>query len=220
MSEMGEALKECTEQRKNQRVASLEQDARQPRLAREADGPADTKTRRHTEDAAKAVQAKHGNNSCTAQKVQGGPKTSTCFGVKAEPTALSCRDDVLVENGVAAPKSCLSPLEMRSPTAAGGLLPAGKASIATRTTFNQPPLRLYLTKETNSNKTSTQYVSYNSSFWRNYLLAVPSCRRVIETKSGQNRMFDPGDSQGCFRARLFLRTCRRLLRGEVHVRAG
>ena len=42
-----------------QRVASLEQDARQPRLAMEADGPSDTKTRERTKGAAKAVQAMH-----------------------------------------------------------------------------------------------------------------------------------------------------------------
>ena len=85
----------------------------------EADGPAGAKTRERTESAAKAVQAKHGD-SCTAQRVQDGPKTSTCSGVMAEPPALPCRDGVLVENGAAAPKSCLPPLEMRSPKAAGG----------------------------------------------------------------------------------------------------
>ena len=52
-----------------QLAARLEQDARQPRLAMEADGPADTKTCERTEGAAKAVQAKRGN-SCIAQKVQ------------------------------------------------------------------------------------------------------------------------------------------------------
>ena len=95
----GEALKEIKEGSRsmNERVARLEQDARQPHLAMEADGPTDTKTREHTEGAAKAVQAKH-RDSCTAQRVQDGPKISTCFGVMAEPPALPCRDDVLVEN--------------------------------------------------------------------------------------------------------------------------
>ena len=41
---------------------SLEHDARQPRLAMEADGPADTKTRERTEGAATAVQAMHGDS--------------------------------------------------------------------------------------------------------------------------------------------------------------
>ena len=165
----------------DQLVARLEHDARQPCLAMEADGPTDTKTLERTRGAAKAVHAKHGD-SCTAQRFQDGPKTSTCFGVMAEPPDLHCRDDILVENGAATPESCLPPLGMRSPTAAGGLLPTGEASIVTRTTFNQPPLRLYWTEETNSKEASTQDVSYDSSFWRNYLLAARSCRRVIETK--------------------------------------
>ena len=38
-----------------QRLAGLEQDARQPRLAMEADVPSDTKTRERTEGAAAAV---------------------------------------------------------------------------------------------------------------------------------------------------------------------
>ena len=92
----------------NQRVARLEQDTWQPRLTMEADGPAGTKTRERKEGAAKAVQAKHGD-SCTAQRVQDGPKISVCFGVVAKPPALPCRDDVLVENGTAAPKSWRSP---------------------------------------------------------------------------------------------------------------
>ena len=108
----------------NQRVASLEQDARQLRLAMETDGPSDTKTRERTRGAAKAVQAMHGD-SFSANWVDPDSMCSTKFGVKVEPPVLSCRDDVLVENGAAALKSCLSPLEMRLPTAAGGLLPAG-----------------------------------------------------------------------------------------------
>ena len=52
----------------DQHAASLEQAARQPRLAMEADGPANTKTRERTESAATAVQAIDGD-SCTAQKV-------------------------------------------------------------------------------------------------------------------------------------------------------
>ena len=56
--------------------------------------------------------------------------------MKAKPPVLPCRDDVLVENGAAAPKLCLSPFEIRSSTAAGGLLPAGKASTMTRIPFS------------------------------------------------------------------------------------
>ena len=147
----------------DQRVVRLEQDAGQPRLAMEVDGTADTKTRERTEGAAKAVQAMH-EDSCSVNRVDPGPKTtSLSFGAKVDPPALPCRDGVQVENGAVAPKSCLPPLEMRSPTAAGGLLPTGEAS--TRITFNQTPLRLYSTEETHSKTTLTPYaLYYESSF--------------------------------------------------------
>ena len=131
-----------------QHLASQEQDARQPRLTMEGDGPANTKTRERTEGAATAVQAMHGD-SCTAQKIQDGPKTSISFGVKAEPPDLPCREDVLIEDGAAAPKSCLPSLDMRSPTAFGSLVPTAKTSTATKTTFNMSPLRFYATEEAN-----------------------------------------------------------------------
>ena len=119
--------------------ASLEQDARQPRLAMEADSIADKKTRKRTEGAAAAAQVNHGD-SCSAKRVQAGPTSSTSFGMKAESPALPRRDDVLVDKGAAAPKLCLSPAERRTRTAAGDLLLADIASLATRTTFDQPPL--------------------------------------------------------------------------------
>ena len=162
----------------SQRLASLEYDAQQPRLALEANGQADTETRGRTEGAATAVQAMHGDR-CSANRVDPSPKTtSTSLGVKVDPSALPCRDDVLVDNGAAAPKSCLQLLETRSPTAAGGFLPTGEASIATRSTYNQPPLRLHSAKETNSKTTDLRTpilsVSYDRSFfWKNNLPAAP-----------------------------------------------
>ena len=138
----------------DQRLASLEWDARQPRLAMEANVPEDEKTRERTESAATAVQAMHGD-ICTAKRVQAGPTASTSFGVKAEPPAFPCRDN-LVENGAAAPKLCLSPLEIRTSTAAGGLLLAGEASTTTRITFYQPRLRFCRTEEANYERPSTQ----------------------------------------------------------------
>ena len=205
----------------DQRLTRLEHDARQPRLVMEAEGPAHTKTRERTEGAATAVLTMH-EDSCTTQSVQDGLNISTCSGVMAESSSFSCRDDIVVENGAAAPKSCLPSLKMCLPTAAGGgLLPTGEASIATRTTFNQPPPRLYSTKKTNSKKTSIPYVSYDSSFFRkNNLSAALSCRRVIETKSGKNRMFHSGGSQGRLCAYPFLGSWRTLLCGGGHVRAG
>ena len=108
---------------------------------------------------------------------------------------------------------------MRMPTLTGGLLSADMASTATRTTFDRPPLRFYSTEETNSKRSPIQYVLYYSSFfWRNNLLAAPSCRRVVETKSGQNMVFDPGGSKGRLHAYPFLETWHALLCGEVYVR--
>ena len=89
------------------RLTRLEHGARQPRLAMEADGPANTKTQERTEGAATAVPSMRGD-SCTAeQKLQDGPKTSITFGVEAEPPDLPCREGVLVEDGATAPESCL-----------------------------------------------------------------------------------------------------------------
>ena len=94
-----------------QRLASLDQGARHPRLAMEAGVPAYKKTRERTEGVATAVQAKHGD-SCSANRVDSDPMRLTSFGDDSTgPLTLSClRDDALVSNGAAAPKSCLSPL--------------------------------------------------------------------------------------------------------------
>ena len=115
---------------------------------------ADTKTRELTERAATAVHAMHGD-SCSANRVDPDPIFCTSFGddCTGPPALPGSREDALVDNGAAVPKSCRPPLEMRSPTAAGGLLPTGEASIAMRSSFNQPPLRLYSAEEANSKET-------------------------------------------------------------------
>ena len=151
-------------------------------------------------------------------------KTSTSFGVKAEPPALPCRDDVVVESGDAALESCLPSLEMCSSTAAGGLVPIGETSTATETTVNKPLLQFYSSEEENLKKkksrTSTSYFSYDSSvFQKSNLPGAPYCRRVVETKSRQNRTFDPGRSQDHPRACPPLGSWRMLVCGEV-IRAG
>ena len=120
-----------------QRSACLEQDAWQPRLAMEADVPSDTKTRKRSEGAPVAVQAKHGD-SCSVNQVDPDQTCLTSFGYYSTglPALLCSWDDDLVGNGATAPKPFLSALEMRTPTAPGGLLPTGTASTATTTTFD------------------------------------------------------------------------------------
>ena len=198
----------------DQRLTRLEHDARQSRLTMEADGPVDTKTR---ERRAPLPQFKR----CMEIAVlPTGLIPTRCVLPASVMTAPDCSgENAMVDNGSAAPKSCLPPLEMRTTTAAGGLLPTGETSTATKTTFDHPNLRLCLTEETNL-RTSTQPVSYDSTFWKNNLLAAPSCRRILETKSEQNRMFDPGGSQGRLRACPFLGSWHALLCEEVHVTAG
>ena len=105
----------------DQHVTSLEQDARRPCLAMEADGPVNTKTRERMEGAATAVQAKRGD-SCSADRVDPDPMCSTssdddCTGPPAPPCS---GENALVDNRAAAAKSCLPFLQMHSPSAAGG----------------------------------------------------------------------------------------------------
>ena len=183
----------------DQHVTSLEHGARQPRLAMEADGQANTKTRERTEGAATAVQSMRGDGF-SARRVEPGLNTnSISFGMMAAPPALPCRDDVVIESGNATSKSCLPSLEMRSPTAPGVLVPTGEASTASETTSNEPLLRFYMTELMNPEADSKMEDSWtltpsasddSSSFWR--LFAAPYCYRVIETKSRQNGTFDPG----------------------------
>ena len=100
----------------------------------EADVTPDTKTHERTESAASGDRATHIGDSSSAMKVDIGPTSLACFGMMAELPALSCcRGDALVDKGAEAPKSCLSPVEMRTQAATGGLLPAGTAFTAMKT---------------------------------------------------------------------------------------
>ena len=123
----------------------------------------------------------------------------------AEPSALPRRDDVVVNKGAEAPKPCLSLLEMRSPRAAGGLLPAGTTFTATRTIFHQPLLWFCPTKEIYS-RTSIKHSTTYSSFWK-----------IEETKTRQTLVFDPWGSTSRPRACPFLGRWRALLCAEVFV---
>ena len=175
----------------DQHVTRLEHGARQPRLAMEADGHADTKTRERTEGAATAVQTMRGDYF-SVRRVEPGPNTnSTSSGVKAEPPALPCRDDVVVESGIAASESCLPSMEMRSSTAADGLVPTGEASKASETNPNEPPLRFCSTEETDLEAkrswTSISSASYDSSsvFQERNRSAIPYCRRSLTQNPGK-----------------------------------
>ena len=145
----------------------------------------------------------------SSARIDAGPTSSTSFGMKVEPPALPLRDDALVDNGAAAPKLFLSPVEIRTLTAAGGLLLAGTSSTTTSTIFPQPPLWFCLTEEEmNSRTTTIQYATAYSTFWK---------IKVMATKSRQTLVFDPGSCTGCLRACPFLGGRRALLCEEVFV---
>ena len=140
---------------KNQRLAGLEHAAWQPRLATGANNvETNTKTCKGTKDAV-ADRVMNGDSSSASRVKTYGPTSSTSFGMKAEPPAPSMRGHALVDKGAAATKPCLSPVGMRTLTAAGGLFPVGTASIATRTIFHQPPLWFCPTKEKISRTTTS-----------------------------------------------------------------
>ena len=204
-------------------LTRLEHGARQPRLAVEADGQASTRTRERVEGAATAAQAMRGDCS-SARQVEPGPDNSTSFGMKAEPPALiPCKDVSVVERGAAASKSCLPSMEMRPSTAAGDLVPTGDVSKVSETTLDEPPLRFCLTEEpdlkADNSWTSNLSASYDSSsssvIQETNLSATPYCGKVVDTKSGQNRTFDPGGSRGHLRACPFGGSWRALVCGEV-----
>ena len=155
-------------------------------------------------------------DSFSARRVEPGPKT-TSVGMMAEPPALPCRDDVLVENGDASPKSCLPFLEMRSPLAAGGFLPTGETSTATRTTlsttslfgFIRPKrriqrriggLRFYTSRMTVVSCLLPILTVWSSS--QNQEKTGRSIQAVLKVVSAPARFWDRGVR--CFVARLFV----------------
>ena len=110
---------------RNLRLAGLELEPRQPRLATEAGVESDTESRKRTEDGA-ADRGMAGDSS--SARANDGPTSLTSFGMIAKPPSPETSvGDALIYRGAEAPKPCLSPLEMRTPTAASDLLPAGIA---------------------------------------------------------------------------------------------
>ena len=90
------------------RLVGLEHEARQSRLATEADVESDTKTCKRTEDV-EADRAKHGDKSSFA-RVDHDPMRLTSFGDDSTelPAPEKIVGDTLVDESVQAPKPCLS----------------------------------------------------------------------------------------------------------------
>ena len=86
-----------------------------------ADVTTDSKTRKGTKGVAAAERLISGYNS--SAQIDTDPIRLTSFDDDSIGSpALPCsRNDALVDEGSAAPKPCLSPVEMRTRTAAGGI---------------------------------------------------------------------------------------------------
>ena len=109
------------------------------------------------EGAAAAEQVVSGDN--LSAQADTAPIRLTRFGNdSARSPALNCsRDDTLVDNDSAPTKPCLSPAEIRTGTAAGGLLSAGTVSKAIRTIFSRTLPSWTLGDEINERSSRTDY---------------------------------------------------------------
>ena len=101
---------------------------------------------------------------------------------------------------------------MHTPTLAGGLLHAGSASTPPRTIL--PPQALPWNLGENTEKRDHGTTTRRKNLKR----LPPSCRRkVIEIKSRQNLVFDPGGCSGRLCGYLFLAAWCALLRGRMRL---
>ena len=172
----------------NQRHAGLQHQAHQPHLAMKADVQEDKKTRESTEDFAQDGIL----GDVSSDRVH-DPMRLTGFGDKdyTEPPTLPCRDNTLVNQSHKVAKPCLSPVEIRKSTSAGSLQRAGATSTTKTQGTNFPPQLLpwsfHEMDEEKNNCTRQIFAKYNRS-WH---------PKVIETKSRQNMVFDPGGLSGC-----------------------
>ena len=121
-----------------QRSAGLEHEARQPRLAMEADVEPDIKTHKRTDGASAANRVR--NRDSSSARVDDGPTSLTSLGMLAQPPAPETLiGDTLVNKDAETPKPHLPPMEVRKlSSAAGGLLPTSTVATAMRVIFPRP----------------------------------------------------------------------------------
>ena len=148
-------------------------------------------------------------DSSSERRVDDGPKSVTSLGMIAEPPASQqCIKDALVNKSAETSKPQLPPVKVRMlSSAAGGLLPAGTASTAMRTTFSRPLPSWTLGGETKERSSRTNLNQ----------LAPLCCREILKTKSRQTLVFEPDDCSGRLRGCPFLGGWRALLCGEIFV---
>ena len=93
------------------------------------------KTRQRKEDA--AVDDDDFGDNISSARINYDPMSWTSFDDTAKSSAFTkCSNDARVNEGAEAPKSRLSPVEMRTPTHADVLLHPGSASTTLRAIFH------------------------------------------------------------------------------------
>ena len=154
-----------------------------------ADVQEDKKTRESTEDFAQDGIL----GDISSDRVH-DPMRLTSFGDEdyTEPPALPCRDDALVNQGHEVAKPCLSPMEIRKSTSAGSFLHAG-ANSTTKTQGNNFPPK-FLPRSFRETREEKKISTIRQTFAKYDRSWHP---KVIETKSRQNMVFDPGGLSGC-----------------------
>ena len=133
-----EELKEGTKNQNSQRLAGLQLQAQQPRLAAKAD----VKQDKNTHDRKKGVAPDERYRDLSSVRIA-DPMSQASFGDEefTEPSALTkCSDGALVDEGTKAPKPRLSFGEKRTSTHVGGVLQAGLASTTLRIISPPQPL--------------------------------------------------------------------------------
>ena len=173
----------------NQRRAGLQHQAQQPRLAMKADVLEDKKTRESTEDFAQDGRL----GDISSGRVH-DPMRLTSFGDQdyTEPPALPCRDDALVNKAMKWRSRVSHPWRCASQH-----LPAAYYT----------PAQLQLTKHNRPTSPHNFFLGASARRARRRIFArqdktVAKYNRswhpkVIETKSRQNMVFDPGGLSGC-----------------------
>ena len=120
------------------------------------------------------------------------------------PSALFCtRNDALIDNSAASPKPCLSPRDAH-----------------TKSRRWLTPRRHSLNSEEDDLSLTDLFLEprrVQETYQPDKLQACPLLAEVIQTKSRQTLIFDPGDSTGRLRAYPFSKTWRALLCGEILV---
>ena len=157
------------ENKNNQRLAGLQHQAQQPRLATEADVKPDTKTFERTEGAERDEEK---FEDILSALVDDDPPSCTSLGNIAEPLAPEKSiGDALVNEGAEAPKPYFSPVKVRMLTfTACGLQHASSAPATLRTIFPPQPLPWSFCEETEERNNSDTTSRRKNS---NHL--APSC---------------------------------------------